>query len=239
MNTRKLTLAISVAALSIPSLTLADNFYVIAQVGTSIQNSDSTPIGSNIAVDADFPAEFSVDNGTVGAIGIGYRVNNNLRVEGRIGYRDGDFNDTKFGTGARSGEEYILNGSIESTTYTLEGFYDFTNTTAFTPYIKLGVGVSDNTYVARLGGAGVAAFDEFDGSVDGYYDAYSDDSSTNFTWNVGIGGNYEVSKSVSLYAEYQYASFGDVQTGQDSFTDGFEIDNAASHEVVAGIRFSF
>lgn len=235
---KKLALAITVT-LATPSLVLAEGFYATAQLGTSQQANDSTPYGNNIAVDADFPAEFDAGDGTVGVVGLGYQFNERMRIEGRIGYRDSDFNDRKVGTGERAGEEYILDGSLKSTTLTIEGFYDFPNSSPFTPYVKAGLGVSDNRYAARLGGAGVAAFDAIDGVADGYYDNYADDDSTEFTWNVGVGGSYAVTKQTSIYGEYQYASFGDVKTGQDSFTDGFEIDDASSHEVALGVRVKF
>lgn len=211
-------------------------FYVSGQVGYSQQVNDSEAIGQNIAVDADFPAEFDAGDGVVGGFGLGYKFDENFRIEGRLSYREGSFSETQFGTGAREGQEYILDGDIQSTTLTVEGFYDFPNKTAFTPYIKVGVGVSDNSYSARLGGQGVAGFDAFDGAVDGYYDAYADGDATQFTWNVGFGGNYQITQKFSLYSEYQYASFGDINTGQDSFTDGFKIDDIASHEVVIGIK---
>jgi opacity protein-like surface antigen len=222
-------------ALALPTLAQAEGFYLNAQVGVSEQATDTQPIGNNIAVDSDFPAEFDSGDGTLTSVGIGYIINQQFRVEGRIANRDGSFNDTRFGTGARDGEEYILNGEIESTTYTIEGFYDFQNSTAFTPYVKAGIGLSDNSYSARLGGAGVAAFDQFDGTLDGYYDAYADDDGTELSWNIGFGANYELSNNIAIYAEYQYATFGDVISGQDSFTDGFEIDGIAASEVAIGI----
>ena len=121
---------------------------------------------------------------------------------------------------------------------TVEGFYDIPTGTAFTPYLKAGLGVTRNTYSARLGGAGVAAFDPFDGAADGYYDAYADQTKTEFTWNVGAGASYAVSDKVSLFGEYQYVALGDASTGQDSFTDGFGVDVAA-HEILVGLRASF
>ncbi|MEM9102833.1 MAG: outer membrane beta-barrel protein [Pseudomonadota bacterium] len=239
MNFRNKTLTFGITiALCLPTMAQSEDFYLTGQIGFSEQSSDSEPYGNNIAVDSDFPGEFDSGDGIVSGIGIGYKFDKQFRIEGRVTYRDSDIEETKFGTGARTGEEYILDGEIESTAFTLEGFYDFTNSTALTPYIKAGIGVSDNSYAARLGGAGVAAFDEFDGNVDGFYDAYSDDDSTEFTWNIGLGASFEVSKSVSLYAEYQYSTFGDVSTGQDSFTDGFRIEDVATNEFALGIKFA-
>ncbi|NNC99304.1 MAG: porin family protein, partial [Gammaproteobacteria bacterium] len=207
--------------------------------GTGEQAGNSEPYGNNIAADADFPAEFDAGDGSVVGIGIGYKFNDNFRVEGRLSQRDSDFNDRKIGTGARSGEEYILNGNVESTSLTVEGFYDFANNSSFTPYVKAGIGVSENSYSARLGGAGVAAFDPFDGVTDSYYDNYADGDSSEFSWNAGFGGTFELSESISIFAEYQYASFGEVETGQDAFTDGFRIDDVSANEVMAGIRINF
>lgn len=239
MNTRSTTIALCIAtALVLPSLAQAQGFYATAQLGYSQQANDVTPYGNNIAADSDFPGEFDASDSAVGGIGFGYAFNEQYRIESRLSYRDASFNDTKLGTGARNGEEYLVDGNIETTTLTLEAFYDFANSTAFTPYIKTGVGVAFNRFSARLGGAGVAAFDPFDGNVDGYYDAYSDEDSTEFSWNVGLGANYAISNTVSVYGEYQYAIFGDVSTGQDSFTDGFNIDNASAHEVMFGLRVS-
>ncbi|MDC2887618.1 outer membrane protein [Psychrosphaera algicola] len=211
-------------------------FYVSGQLGVSEQASDVEPYGNNIAVDSEFPGAFDNGDGTVGSIGFGYIFNQNYRLEGRVGKRDGSFSDSKLGSGSRDGEEYIVNGKLKSATFTVEAFYDFANDTAFTPYVKVGLGIADNSYSARLGGAGVAAYDAYDGSVDGYYDAYADDESSEFSWNAGFGANYALSQNVSLYGEYQFATFGEVKTGQDSFTDGFKIDDAAAHEMMIGIR---
>jgi outer membrane autotransporter protein len=108
-----------------------------------------------------------------------------------------------------------------------------------TPYVKVGLGVAFNKYSARLGGAGVAAFDPFDGKADGYYDNYDDGDSSELAWNLGAGVSYELSKRFSVYGEYQYASFGSVSSGQDSFTDGFQIDSSTASEFVLGTRISF
>lgn len=233
-----LTTAASTSALAQTTNPQESGFYVSGQLGYSQQANDSEAYGDNIAKDADFPSEFDAKDSAVVGIGLGYVINKNFRIESRISHRESSFNETQFGTGARDGEEYILDGDIRSTSLTVEGFYDFHNSTKFTPYIKLGLGVSDNSYSARLGGQGVAAFDAFDGTADGFYDAYSDGDSTELTWNLGFGGTYTLSQNIRLYGEYQYASFGDIQTGQDSFTDGFKVDDIATHEVVIGLRIA-
>ena len=226
------------ATLGLAGTVHAEGIYGTALLGMNVQESDSEPYGNNVAVDPDFPDQFDTGDGAVGAVGIGYVVNEQFRVEGRLGLHRADFNSQRFGAGARAGEEYVLDGEFESTTLTVEGFYDIPMNGIFTPYVKAGVGVAYNNYSARLGGTGVAAFDAFDGVADGYYDAYADQSSTEFTWNVGFGGNVALNDQFSLFGEYQYASLGDGSTGQDDFTDGFRVD-ATAHEVLLGVRVNF
>ena len=61
-----------VMALAIPSLTMAQSFYVAPQVGYSLSTTDSEPYGNNIAADSDFPTEFEAEGSFVGGIGLGY-----------------------------------------------------------------------------------------------------------------------------------------------------------------------
>ncbi|MBE1275229.1 outer membrane protein [Enterovibrio baiacu] len=228
-------------------LASAEGFYITGLVGKSYQATDSEPYGNNIAQDADFPGKFDAGDGTVSTLGLGYVINEQFRIETRLGYREGKFNSQRIGTGARTGEEYVLNGKLKSTTLTVEGFYDVDTGTAFTPYIKAGVGVARNEYSARLGGAGVQGFfDQLDGAVDGYYDDYADETSTEFTWNLGVGASYAITDQLSLIGEYQYISLGDAGTGVDSLdfgsgetNDGFRIDEATAHEVQLGLRYHF
>lgn len=217
----------------------ADDWYVSGVVGKSWQAEDVSAYGNNIAVDPDFPGGFDGGDGSVYGIGLGYYLQENLRLEGRITVRDMDFDGVEFGTGARDGEEYQAVGSLESTSYMLNLIYDFSISGAVKPYVKAGLGMTSNDFSTKLGGAGVAAFDAFDGVVDGYYDLYADRSDNNFSWSLGVGADYQISEGVSLFAEYQYITQGDVATGQDDFTDGFEIDGAASNEILLGVKASF
>lgn len=238
--TKPITLALSAAvvATALSGAAQAQDIYGVGILGLNNQANPSEPYGNNIAVDPDFPGEFDFDSGTTIGLGLGYRISNTMRIEGRLMSHQSDFNDRHVGTGARAGEEYILDGSLSSVTLTVEGFYDIPTQSAVQPYVKAGLGMARNSYDARLGGAGVAAFDAFDGATDGFYDAYSDGKSSEFTWNIGAGASYALGNGAVLFGEYQYVSLGSVQTGQDSFTDGFGVD-ADVHEVLIGVRMNF
>lgn len=229
------TTAIVLSIIAFPTSSAAQGFYGTIAVGYDTQTSDSGPYGENIAIDSNFPGAFGSGDGAAGMVAIGFALNKQARLEGRAGFHRGSFRETEFGTGERAGEEYILDGGIKSTTFTIEAFYDFP-LEPVTPYLKVGAGLSSNNYAARLGGAGVAAFDPFDGTQDGYYDAYSDETTTAFAWNVGAGVSMDLSDRLVIFAEYQLITFGDAETGQDDFTDGFRIDGASAHEGLLGIR---
>lgn len=239
MTLHRTTLLLGLTAtLALAGTAHAEGLYGTALIGQGFQANDAEAYGNNIAVDPDFPGAFNAGDGMGGVIGLGYDFGSNLRLEGRLGFHNAEFDSTRTGTGARNGEEYTLNGELKSKTLTVEAFYDVPTASAFQPYVKAGLGVARNTYAARLGGAGVAAFDAFDGAQDGYYDAYADTTTTEFTWNVGFGGSYAVNDQLSLVGEYQYVSLGNARTGQDGFTDGFTVD-AAAHEILLGVRSSF
>jgi len=240
MNIKQVLLPTIAIALTMPLTLMAAEMYGTAMFGYSQQASDSEHYGENLAVDPTFPGAFDSGDGGLTVLGVGYVLNEQLRLEGRLGFRRGEFNDKQAGMGERAGQDFILNGEIESTTLSVEGFYDIPTNSIFSPYLKAGVGISKNKYSARLGGSGVAGFfDSLDGTTDGYYDDYADQTSTEFLWNVGIGGSMPLSERSTLFAEYQYVSLGDANTKQDDFTDGFNIDGATAHEVLVGIRGSF
>ena len=233
-----LPLAFALCALAFPTSSAAQGVYGSVAGGYGAQATDSTPYGENIAADPDFPGAFGGGDGTVGSVAIGYALSENARVEGRVGLHRSRFTETEFGTGARDGEEYILDGGIRSATLTVEAAYGLP-LGPVAPYVKAGVGVASNGYSARLGGAGVAAFDPFDGTEDGYYDAYSDERTVSFAWTVGAGVSTALSSRLDLFAEYQYLALGDAETGQDDFTDGFRIESSAAHEGLVGLRVRF
>jgi len=241
MNISRVLTAISIAATLFvtPGTTSAQGLYGTALLGWSSQAEDSEPYGNNLAIDPTFPSTFDSGDGAMGGLGLGYRFNDQLRIEARVGARRGKFNSGESGAGERAGEEFVLNGSVKSRTLTVELFYDFPTGSMFRPYVKAGVGVSRNKYSARLGGSGVAGFfDSLDGTVDGFYDDYADQSSSEFSWTIGFGASKEISDSINLIAEYQYISLGDSSTAQDDFTDGFRVD-AAAHELLIGVHFGF
>lgn len=84
------------------------------------------------------------------------------------------------------------------TTYMVNGYYDFHNSTAFTPYISAGVGLahvklSNNTIPVGFG-------------INETLSA----SKNNFAWGAGIGAKYAVTDNIMIDASYKYINAGKV-----------------------------
>ena len=108
----------------------------------------------------------------------------------------------------------------------LNGYYDFKNTSKFTPYLSAGVGV---THLKNK-----VSFD----------DVSETDSDNNFTWSVGAGVAYKVISNVSLDIGYRYVDAGDFEFSKtmsdESLTRTFKSTaDLSSHDYTVGIRYNF
>lgn len=112
-------------------------------------------------------------------------------------------------------------------------YYDFRNSTAFTPYVGagLGLGFINNSY--KTGG-----HDPFDG-----YEEWASKSKTNtvFAWNVGVGCSYAFNENFSADLAYRFVGLGynEVSTRMD---DGTKLKIGTSpymNEFSLGLRFTF
>lgn len=116
--------------------------------------------------------------------------------------------------------------SIKSQSLMLNGYYDFKNTSKFTPYVSAGVGFTHikNTQTNRIENTSAS------------------DSDNQFTWSAGVGVNYAVSQNVGLDLGYRY-----VDAGKYDFTfthkEGVVPTNTkfklSSNEYLLGIRYNF
>ncbi len=112
--------------------------------------------------------------------------------------------------------------TFNTTTLLLNGYYDFHNSTNFTPYVGAGIGFAFN-YL------GVDIHDRnYDGSVD--------DFNTNFAWQVGAGVAYSFTDNMAVDVSYRYLDLGytEVSSGDRNVSI-----RPYNHEVGVGLRFGF
>jgi opacity protein-like surface antigen len=187
----------------------ADGPYLGAIVGVAFLSdsdvTDSTAPG--------IPLELSYDSGLKFGAAIGYRFLDNARIEGEVSYQQNDVDQT-----SALGVSLDSTGDAAGIAFLVNGYYDFTNTTAFTPYVSAGLGfakVEINDY--NILGSGTPDF--------------SDDDSV-FAYQVGLGIGYAVTDKVTLDVKYRYFA------AEDAEFDTTEVE-IASHDILLGVRFNF
>ncbi|MGN0008158.1 MAG: outer membrane protein [Desulfovibrionaceae bacterium] len=110
-------------------------------------------------------------------------------------------------------------------------YYDFHNSTAFTPYVGAGLGVAfmNTTYTVN-GVASVAG-------VSPKIELLSKSKmSTNFAWNVGLGCSYAVNENFSVDLAYRFVKLGQTEVEKNDMSLKT---NPYSNEFSLGLRMTF
>jgi len=207
---KKNLLIISVCVLAIffsSSAYSAEGLYVSGNIGFAmLSDSDIT--------DSTEPVTLTMEYDTGWALGgaLGYDFNR-FRVEGEISYQTNDID--KVGA---MGVSLAASGDVSSLAFLINGYFDFVNDSAFTPYITAGLGYAQ----IDLNDFNVAGSGESD---------YSDDDSV-FAYQVGLGVGYAVTEKVTIDVKYRYFATEDLEF------DTTEVD-VASHNFLFGVRFNF
>jgi len=186
----------------------AEGFYVGGNIGFAKADdselTDSTVPG--ITVDTEF------DSGLSFGAALGYDFNN-FRVEGEISYQQNDIDNI-----GAEGVYFDATGDAVALSFLINGYYDFINSSAFTPYVSAGLGVAqiefNNLNISRLGFSG------------------SSDEDTVFAYQIGAGVGYAITEKVTIDLKYRY--FGTADSEYDTTEAEF-----ASHNVLIGIRLNF
>ncbi|QDT11625.1 outer membrane protein [Planctomycetes bacterium K23_9] len=212
--------------------------YFSVDFGIAMTGDRANFIGSTADAIGGAPT-YDLQEGSLGryAIGMG---NGNYRMELELGIHRNTIDETKSGSGPRSGDRLKVDGYRRSTTFMLNGFYDFQNSTFWTPYLKTGVGISHNVAkssvladinspqsISALGLAGPGRFDS----------DYPRSSTTKFAWLVGAGFAIDLTDRIKFDCEYQFLNAGDASTGYSARGDALEFGNGALHELAFGFRF--
>lgn len=164
--------------------------------------------------------EVEYDTGLAMDLALGYKFGP-TRLEGEIGYQKNDFDDVTVsiagvGSASLKSAGVPFSGDVKTTSFLLNGYYDFTNDSAFTSYLTAGLGL-----------AKVKA--SFDLPSVGYSGS---DSDTVFAYQVGAGVEYALNQTVSLDVRYRYFA-----TSDPSFdTLDAEFD---SHNLMLGAKVKF
>jgi len=158
--------------------------------------------------------ELEYDTGFTVAGAIGYKVKD-YRLEGEVAYQNNEVDRIENMSLPVDIDGEILSSMEASVlTFLLNGYIDFENGTAFTPYFTAGLG-----------------FAKIDGemTIDGVTD---DEDDTVLVGQLGVGAGYAVTETVTLDFKYRY-----LRTTDADF-DGVDIE-VGSHNITVGVRVAF
>lgn len=141
---------------------------------------------------------------------VGYRFGK-LRAEGELGYQTNDFDKCNL-----SRRELSVSGDVAGKSFLINGYYDFINKTAFTPYLTAGIGT--------------ARIELNDLTIAGRKIGSADD--TVFAYQVGAGVGYAVNKNYTIDLKYRFCS-----TTEPEF-NGVKSE-FGSHNIYLGLRYNF
>jgi len=192
-----------------PIASSAKGPYVSGNLGLAMLSdsdiTDSTVPGITLDIES--------DTGLALGVAAGYDFGNNIRIEGEIAYQKNDLDKASL-----LGVDVDLTGDTSSLALLFNGYYDFANESAFTPFISAGLGIAK------------VEVNDFNVPGSGLPDSNDDD--TVFAYQVGAGVGYAVNKKVTLDVKYRYFRTSDPDF--DTATAEY-----SSHNLYAGIRVAF
>lgn len=207
MKKKLLTIACCATLLSISTIAYsAEGPYVSGNLGIGIaSDSDVTQSGTT--------GTFESDKGLALGVAFGYGLGS-TRIEGEVAYQKNDLDKISIsGIGSAT-----IDGDTSSTAFLLNGYYDFKNESALTPFISAGLGLA-KVEVSEI-------------TVPGFGPVTSSSDDTVFAYQIGAGVGYAVNEKVTLDVKYRYFA-----TSDPDF-DGIEAEYS-SHNIYAGVRVNF
>lgn len=208
MNYKSLILASALASvLAVPAFAgevESGNNYARLSAGAIIPEDINGTAGAT-AVKLRFDTGWTVS----GAVGTW--LDDNVAIEGELGYLSSDFKD-----GTAAGVTVAIDGKFESTLLMANLNYHFAGKkAAFDPYVGVGAG---------------AAFSKIDINSVGGVPINQSDTSTDAAAQATAGLNYNVDSGVSLGVQYRYLYTDTGGNGSDAFT---------AHNLTANVTFAF
>jgi len=163
-----------------------------------------------------------------GALAIGYDFKPSFNVPIRTEIEYSIYSEFK-----NSDSENVLGAvadveaKLDIQTLFVNVYYDFHNSSSFTPYVGGGIGIAFVSAEAKVKSGGLNV------NLDA-------DRQSNFAWNIGAGVAYAFNDNISLDLAYRYAQFGAAKTKKYTALGLYgKAENIAAHQIMLGARFTF
>jgi opacity protein-like surface antigen len=161
-----------------------------------------------------------------GALAVGYDFRPALRVPLRVELEYNKLGDAKKSyTTEDEGDVYQDKITVGASTLFVNAYFDWHNSTAFTPYANLGFGTSSLSVKGK-----------YVDLSDGETGVWRQKTSDHFAWNIGLGSAWRLSETISLDLGYRYANLGNKAQTKD---EDVYIKNIGTHQLLLGAKFLF
>lgn len=195
----------------------SEGFYLSGAGGPTWRNdATSTPNTGAQSSDVAYNGGYRV----AGSVGYDFDP---IRADFEIGYSKNDV-DSQTHPQVNGGNEVDGLGDGSAITLLINGYYDYHNSTQFTPFAGVGVGA------ARLSSNDVSANNALFTTTD--------DSDWVYAWSATAGLAYALTEHFDLTAEYKFLWTGDPEMTDSAGTTS-ESDGVRSHTMQVGVRFRF
>jgi opacity protein-like surface antigen len=174
-----------------------------------------------------FSPEDEIDYSVLYGLGLGYRIDRNLRVDFTMERRDRFI--------VEGGQNFAgvaaFDSKVENTSYMLNVYYDFERLPiiqlpgGFKPFVGAGIGISRlevNDQDVIVGGTGTARF--------------TGEDKNQLSWQIMASVAYKLDAATAFEIFYRYADLGEVEL---SSTVGSVSSELTTHELMASIRYHF
>ncbi len=182
-----------------------EGFYMGANIGLSMSGdmemTENLYFGSNNPQDVELECNSGIALGAAAGYDFG-----SARIEGELAYQQNDIDKIK-----AVNQEDEVSGDVSSFALFINGYYDFHNSSKFTPFITAG-----------LGFAKVEIEDTSD-----------NDNDTLFAYHIGAGIGYALTEKVTIESKYRYFA-----TSNFEFENEGEFENNR-HNLLFGVRVDF
>jgi opacity protein-like surface antigen len=169
------------------SLSATSGPYVSGQLGmTFLNGSDYSEIVKDGTIE--FKPGYAV--GIAGGYNFGM-----FRVEGEIGYQKNDMDTASECSGGACVSGNVSSSDITALSFLINGYFDFVNSSRFTPYISGGIGMANLDYK-------IANWSDYD-SV--------------FAYQVGAGIAFAINQHFIIDLKYRFFSTEELETTIDTF----------------------